>query len=255
MKIILHLDKSLEENASLYYDKAKKCKKKIEGAKKALDNSLRKLKKLEKNKPEEIITKVKETVKREWYEKFRWFHSSEGFLVVCGKDATSNDIVIKKHMDKEDIVFHTSMPGSPFCIIKTEGKPVTEKTLNETAQQTASYSKAWKLGIAAAEVFHVKPDQVTKTALSGEYIAKGAFMIYGKKNLMTAKLEIAIGNKDGKIIGGPVEAIKAQTKDYVRVTQGKGKTSDIAKKIKKKIGGDLDEIVRFLPAGGCEIKK
>lgn len=254
MKVKLYLDKSIEENASIYYDEAKKYKKKIEGAKSALENSLKKLEKLEKKKPEPKQIDVKGTVKREWYEKFRWFHSSEGFLVVCGRDATSNEIVIKKHTDKDDVVFHTSMPGSPFCVIKTQGKEPTDITLNETAQQTASYSKAWKLGIAAAEVFHVKPDQVSKEALSGEYIAKGAFMIYGKKNIMTAKLEIAIGSKDGQIIGGPVDAIKSQTKKYVVVTQGKDKSSDIAKQIKKRIGGDLDEIIRFLPAGGCSLQ-
>ncbi|MBW3004164.1 DUF814 domain-containing protein, partial [Candidatus Woesearchaeota archaeon] len=162
MKITLHLDKSLEENASIYYDKAKKYKKKIQGAKEALEKTEQKLKKLEKKKPEPKNLETKGTIKREWYEKFRWFNSSENFLVICGRDATSNEIVIKKHTDKDDIVFHTSMPGSPFCVIKTKGKTPTERTLEEAAQQTASYSKAWKLGIAAAEVFHVKPDQVSK---------------------------------------------------------------------------------------------
>jgi len=28
---------------------------------------------------------------RQWYEKFRWFTSSEGFLVVAGKDTVSNE--------------------------------------------------------------------------------------------------------------------------------------------------------------------
>lgn len=254
MKITLHIDKSLEENASIYYDKAKKFKKKIEGAKAALEKTEHKLKKLEKKKPEVKQLEVKAPVKREWYEKFRWFHSSEGFLVICGKDATSNDIVVKKHMDNEDIVFHTSMPGSPFCIIKTEGKKPAEPTLNQAAQQTASYSKAWKLGLAAVETFHITPEQVSKTAMSGEYMAKGSFMVYGKKNFITSRLEIAIGNKDGKVIGGPVEAIKSQTDKYVIIVQGKTKSSDLAKNIQKKIGGDLDEIIRFLPAGGGEIK-
>ena len=29
---------------------------------------------------------------KEWYEKFRWFYSSEGFLCIGGRDSTTNDI-------------------------------------------------------------------------------------------------------------------------------------------------------------------
>ena len=52
-------------------------------------------------KPAEIIealakTKV-EMENRQWYEKFRWFTSSEGFLVVAGKDTVSNEVLIKKY--------------------------------------------------------------------------------------------------------------------------------------------------------------
>jgi hypothetical protein len=39
------------------------------------------------------------------------------------------------------------------------------------------------------------------------------------------------------------------------LVQGKKKKSDIAKKIQKEIGGDLDEIISALPAGEFEIKK
>ena len=62
------------------------------------------------------------------------------------------------------------MAGSPFFVIKTKGVKVEEATLNETAQATASYSRAWKAGIAAAEVFFVNPEQVSKKAKPGEFI-------------------------------------------------------------------------------------
>ena len=42
-EIKLHIEKSLEENASIYFDQAKKFKKKSEGAKEALEKSLAKL--------------------------------------------------------------------------------------------------------------------------------------------------------------------------------------------------------------------
>ena len=80
-------------------------------------------------------------------------------------------------------------------------------------------------------------------------------MIYGKTNYIENKINLAVGIKDDKIMGGPLEAIKKNCEEFVEIKQGRKKTSDIAKFIKKRIGGDLDEIIRNLPAGGCEIKK
>lgn len=253
MRVEIHLEKSVEENASVYYEEAKKIRQKIEGASQTLETTKKKIKTLEKQKPEPK-KEQKEARKKHWFEKFRWFNSSEGFLVICGRDATSNELIVKKHMDINDIVLHTEAPGSPFCIIKAGNKVPTEKTINEAAVETASYSKAWKLGVSYTEVFHVKPEQVSKQAESGEYLQKGSFMIRGKKNIIKTKLEIAIGNKDDQIISGPVDAIKSQTDKYVTIIQGREKASDLAKTIKKKIGGDLDEILFFIPAGGGKIK-
>jgi len=256
MLIKLDVTKSLEKNAEDYFEKSKKARRKLEGAKEALGRSLEKLEKIKEEKSvEEKKTKEKIERKKAWYEKFRWFFSSEGFLCIGGRDATSNEIVIKKHTDKDDIVFHSEMAGSPFFVVKAEGGKVGEKTLEEVAIATASYSRAWKAGISVADVFHVSPEQVSKEARPGEYIAKGAFMIYGKKSLLSAALRLAIGLKDGVIIGGPVSAIKESTTNYVEIIQGNEKASDTAKKIRKKLkGGDLDEIIRMLPAGGCKIK-
>ncbi len=258
-RVVLDMDKSIEENASDYFDKAKKIKKKIEGAKEALAKSLEKFDKLEKKQQKldkEEIKEEKIERKKEWYEKFRWFYSSEGFLCIGGRDATTNEIIVKKHMDKDDVVFHTDMAGSPFFIVKTEGKKVGKATLEEVAQATAAYSRAWKVGLTTTDVFHVKPEQVSKEAESGEYMAKGSFMIRGKTTYIHPDIKIAVGIKDGQIIGGPVTAIGKNSDKFVVVVQGKDKASDVAKKIKKELdGGDLDEIIRFLPAGGARLQR
>ncbi len=252
--ITLYLDKTVEQNAAVYYEKAKKIKRKLEGAKAALNLSLKKLEKLEKQKEKETKTIAKqEERKKEWYEKFRWFISSDGFLVIGGRDATSNEIVIKKHTDSNDLVLHTDLAGSPFFVIKSQGKEISKKTIEETAQATATYSKAWKLGLSYLEVFYVKPDQVSKKTKAGEYMGKGAFMIYGETKYLRPNIGLAIGIKDNMIIGGPPDAIRSQTDKFVIIEQGKEKASDIAKKIKAKFGGDIDEIIRFLPSGGYQI--
>ena len=176
-------------------------------------------------------------------------------MCIGGKDATSNELVIKKHTDKEDLVFHTDMAGSPFFVIKN-GQQAGEETIKEASQAVAVHSRAWKLGHTTADVFYVKPEQVSKEANPGEYMGKGSFMIRGKTNYLYPKLEYALGLVGEEIIGGPIKAVETKTKNFVRIIQGKESKSNLAKKIKHKLkGGDLDEIIRFLPAGGGEIKK
>jgi len=252
MKIKIDINKSVEKNAAIYFDKSKKAKKKLEGAKEALERSKKKLAKLKKEKPKQEKKQKKET-KKEWYEKFRWFISSEQFLCIGGRDATTNEIIIKKYAEENDLVFHTDIAGSPFFIIKTENKKPTEKTINETAIATAGFSRAWKMGIASADVFYVKPEQVTKKAKAGEYLQKGAFMIYGKKNYLKPAIKFAVGKINDKIMAGPINAIKKNCEKFIEIEQGNEKASSVAKKIQKKIGGEIDDIIRVLPAGGCKI--
>ena len=259
MQIEIELTKSVNQNAGRYFDLAKKAKKKLEGARKALAESKQKLEKVQKEEDkfwqEEEQKQAKKERKREWYEKFHWFISSEGFLCIGGKDATSNELVIKKHTEKEDLVLHTDMAGSPFFVIKN-GKEAGEETIKETAQAVAVYSRAWKLGHTSADVFYVKPEQVSKEAKAGEHLAKGSFMIYGKTTYLHPKLEYAIGLVGEQIIGGPVAAVKKKTDNYLIVVSGREKKSTLAKKMKAKLkGGDLDDIIKFLPAGGGEIQK
>lgn len=259
MEIEICLDKSVEQNAEVYFEKSKKAKKKLKGAGKALMVSRKKLEKLEKEKEKELekiekkAQQEKTARKKEWYEKFHWFVSSEGFLCIGGKDATSNEMVIKKQTEENDLVLHTDMAGSPFFVIK-DGQKASEETIKEAAQATASYSKAWKLGLSVLDVFYVKPEQVSKEAQPGEYMSKGSFMVRGKTKYLRPRLEIGIGIKGGIVVGGGVGAIKKNADQFVVVVPGKLKKSDIAKKIQKKIGGDLDEIIKFLPTGGCSLR-
>ncbi|MBU1976138.1 MAG: DUF814 domain-containing protein [Nanoarchaeota archaeon] len=253
MKISLFINKSVEENASNYFEQAKKARKKLKGAKKALEISQKK-----KASQKEVVVNTperKKIVKKEWFEKFRWFVSSEGFLIIGGRDATTNEIVIKKYTDKEDLVLHTQMAGSPFVIIKAEGKKIDDKTLDEAAVFTGSVSAAWKNGMSSSLVEYVKPDQVTKEANAGEFLPKGAFMIRGKTQHKTVPLAYGVGIYKDKIMGGPITAIEKNCESFVEIVQGAEKPSDIAKKIKSKIGGELDEIIRALPSGGCVLKK
>jgi len=261
-EIILDLNKTVEKNAETYYDAAKKAKRKYQGAEKTFEEFQAKLEKMqkEKEKAAEKLEKEKKELKPKteklWYQKFRWFTTSSGLMAIGGRDATSNDIIIKKHAEAGDLVFHTDMAGSPFFVIKAEGKEIDAASIEEAATATASYSRAWKANMSTTEVFYVKPEQVTKEAKAGEYLQKGSFVIKGKVTYMHPNLKIAIGvTEDGKLMAGPESAIKKNCKDYVVIVQGNEKASDAAKKIRKQIGGELDDIIRVLPAGGVKIGK
>ena len=258
--LLLDLTKNIDENAAVYFEKAKKIRKKIEGAEKALGENLKKLREFESKKEKIFSEKSREKElkerKPEWYEKFRWFVSSEGFLVVGGRDATSNEIVVKKHTDANDLVFHTDMAGSPFFVVKSQGRQISEKTKEEAADATCTFSRAWKLGLHTSSVFYVAPEQVSKKTKSGEYMGKGAFMIYGKTTYIGNKINLAIGiNKSQQIMSGPIDSIKKNCEKCVVLEQGSEKSSAAAKQIRHKIGGLIDEIIRALPSGEFRVKK
>ncbi|RLG15385.1 MAG: hypothetical protein DRN71_01520 [Candidatus Nanohalarchaeota archaeon] len=230
-EIKINTTQTLAENADNYYKKAKKTKQKQASASEALKETGEKMKEA-KEVPIKKIVIEKKTEPSKWYHKFRWFISVQGFLVVAGKDATSNEVLIKKHTDADDVVFHADITGSPFVVVKTEKEMLDKSTLNEAAQFTGIYSRAWKAKVGTAEVYYVAPEQVSKKAPSGEYITKGAFMIYGKKNIMKTELRLGIGFKDKEIITGPEKSIMLCTKKYILVEPGDERSSVLAKKIK-----------------------
>jgi predicted ribosome quality control (RQC) complex YloA/Tae2 family protein len=270
----LNLRHSIQDNANRYYSRSKKAEKKLRGAEKTLQETRAKIEELEKKvklaeKTQRPLVKRR---KKEWFEKFRWFHSSDGLLVIGGRDATTNEIIIKKHMEPHDVVFHAEILGAPFVLIKTEGKTSPEQTIKEAAQQAASYSRAWREMLTTLNVYRVSPDQVSKAPPSGQFLKKGSFMIRGKKHFIRGvPLRVAIGVKIGedeiKVVGGPVDAITHQTDAYVEIVPGDLKSSQLAKQIRHQLstkvsedlkrsitGIPLEEFQRFIPSGRGKTK-
>jgi len=247
LRFNVNLRRSLFENAAQYYEHGKKTKQKAVGALTALEESRRKLAEIERKiqaaevvqraKPEELMKQMAKlkVESKEWFEKFRWFISSDGLLVVAGKDAVSNEVLVKKHVEKDDPVFHADVTGAPFVVIKAEGKPPSEQTLREASEFAAAFSRAWREGLASADVYWVKPDQLKKTGPSGEYVAHGAFAIVGKRNWMrSVPLQTAIGiveNREKRFMGGPVDAVKAKATVYVTLVPGEVMGKEILKQV------------------------
>ena len=288
-EVYIDLRKSFGENANLIYSKGKKAEKKLQGTVKAITDTKKKIENLtlEKGSIEMGIDFLIRKPKKKWYEKFRWFNSSDGFLIIGGRDATSNEIIFKKYLNSNDLIFHTNFPGSPLVVIKNPNNQViTLEAINEAATFVASYSRAWKEGWGVVDVFYVEPTQITKTPPSGEYLQKGSFIISGKKNLIkNVKTELTIGlkfielddrsNEDRqilfpKIICGPEIAIKNQTDHFITIIPSKSSsltTGKLAKEIKayflrnvdKKLKKwvellSIDDILLVLPSGSSTIK-
>lgn len=239
----LDLRRDLFVNAARFYERGKRARRKLEGAKAALEESRKKLEDveakigeaevLERVKPVEAIKELarRKVKRKEWFEKFRWFVSSDGFLVVAGKDAVSNEVLIKKYTEASDVVFHADVVGAPFVVVKTGGKEPSEQCLREASEFAAAFSRGWREGFASVDAFWVRPEQLSKGGRSGEYVGRGAFIVRGRRNwIRGVLLRIAIGVvvEDGEVrfVGGPVNSVKAKTNVCMVVVPG-----DLASKV------------------------
>ena len=253
LQFSITLRHSLFDNASEYYERGKKARQKSAGALAALEDSKKRLAKIDRElreaeelkslKPAEIIEALSkrklERENKEWFEKFRWFTSSDGFLVVAGKDTVSNEVLIKKYTKQEDVVFHAEISGAPFVVVKSEGKTISEQTLREAGEFAASFSRAWRENAGSVDVYWVKLDQLSKSGPSGESVPHGAFAVVGKRNwTRSVPLKLAIGiivNEETCYVGGPVDAVKAKTKTYVILVPGDMQGKELLKQILKSL--------------------
>jgi predicted ribosome quality control (RQC) complex YloA/Tae2 family protein len=256
MEVEIDLTKTIEENATSYYNKSKEARKTIVGLHKAMQAAI---KKKVDSEQKVVVPKIERAQK--WFEKYRWFFSSDGFLVVGGKDAKSNEAIVKKRMKDIDIYFHAEVYGAPHCFIQSQGKTVPEITMKEAAVFAVTFSKAWEQNRAQADAYSVRPEQVSKSAMAGEHLATGAFMIYGERNwFKKTPLSCAIGyfDKEKILMSGPLSAIKKHCSFFVELKQGlveKNKASMKLKKIFEEKGHIFpqDYFLSLIPNGGFEL--
>ena len=270
------MQQSLAKASSMLFERAKEMERgntSIEEARAKIIAQIEKLRSETAAIHKRVI--VKEQVSREWYERYRWFITTDGLLVIGGRDASSNSALIRKHLTEHDIVFHAEVHGSPFLIIKNAAAFATTKegtidsSLHQVAQATISFSRAWKDGLSSADAYWVLPPQVKRGAPTGQFLPKGSFVIEGKRNyLKGVELRLAIGimylNNRETLLCGPEEAIKKYSIFYGVLLQGGMDPMNAAKRVKSefiKIANEntkiaesikhmsLDEFVRALPTG------
>jgi len=287
--------KSARENAGNFFEAAKQARRKREAAKNSMKKMEAELGTAAREKPKEkkiahgngvsggaenrgFSCMMRKRKEQKYYEKFRWFFTKDGFLVIGGKDASQNEMIFKKHIEKGDVVLHAEIHGAPLTVVKSEGKKISESAIKEAAEFAAAYSSAWKRRLGSADVYWINPEQVSKTPPSGTSLAKGAFMIYGRKNYVrnnSMKIAIGInfgldaeGNKFAYPVCGTVQGISAHAKYFVFIIPGAKPHGELAKQIKARIVAKTspedkpfaeailaDDFGRFLPAGNGDVAK
>ena len=237
--IKLDITSDVTDNANFLYEKSKKLSSKIDGVKNAIKETQEKIEKIKQSretteKMEEQEFEKVEKRKKKWYERFHWFFTSENKLVIAGRDANQNEILIKKYLETNDIVLHGDVHGSPFAIIK-EGRESTDKEKQEAAIFTLCHSKSWQ-NKRIENVYWVNPEQVSKDAPSGEYIGRGGFMIYGKKNYIKdieLRMGVGIQTEPLGVVSGPVDNLRKKVKHYAVLIPGDKSKDEISKRIKE----------------------
>ena len=269
-KIKINTDSPLQSIASVLFNQAKKQSGAINSIQAIKEKTEKKLAKFQnQTEAERNLVVVSEIRKKNWYERYRWFMTSDGYLTIGGRDAASNSAVIRKHLVKNDKVFHGDIFGSPFFILKdSENAPDT--TMNEIAHATVCFSRAWREGLYGVSAYWVHPEQIKKSAPSGEFLPKGSFTIEGQRNFIKSEtLKLAVGimrleDNDYVLTCGPPEPIKKNSICYAIIEPNGSEMAENAKKIRleflklfeditRKI--NIDEFVRALPAGKSQIKE
>jgi predicted ribosome quality control (RQC) complex YloA/Tae2 family protein len=288
----------VEKNADRLYTEAKRIEEKKEGALSAIEDTREELAAAKRRREawerddgdeedegdEEAAREVdwlarsSIPVRQEdhWYERFRWFHTSDGFLVVGGRNADQNEELVKKYMSGHDLFFHAQAHGGPVTVLKTTGPSepardvdVPESSRREAAGFAVSYSSVWKDGRGAGDAYLVGPDQVSKTPESGEYLEKGGFAIRGDRTYFRdVPAQVAVGVQcegETRVVGGPPSAVEPRVATSVRLEPGRYAQNDAAKLVYRQFRerfadqsfvrkvASADRIQEFLPPGGSDL--
>lgn len=195
-----------------------------------------------------------------WFSRFLWIETSGGFLAIGGRDASQNELLVRRYLGPRDIFMHADILGASAFVILTQGRLVPEEDLREVACLAASYSKAWKAGLSSVDVFWVWGEQVKLSAPPGEYLPKGSFMVYGQKNFIkNVELSLSLGvayiGEYFDLVLGPLNLVESISVASVTVVPGDISVDAAAKEIREHFlrrcpdvrGLAVNDVAKLLP--------
>ncbi len=258
-EIVLDYTKSIDANASDLYAIGKDEAQRAANAEAALKESEEEMAKREADftKKKTLAAGRAKPTKRFWFESYKWFITSEGRLVLAGRDVKSNDAVVKKHMKEKDLYAHADIHGAPSIVVK-EGLQATPDEMREACWFALAHSKAWTAGSPEGGAFWTYPDQVSKTPDAGQFVPRGAFIIRGKRNWeYHIPLEMGIGEIDyqgsRKVMCAPTPVIEKACQRYVIIKPSKEKSPHLNGEIAKLFSVPEEEISSIVPPGPASI--
>ena len=262
LELALDVRKGARETAARFFTESKEAAGKAKRTVEQLEESRKTIERLEREglPGERASTEARKRRREQWFEKYRWFISSDGNTVVGGRDASTNDRVVKRHLGEQDVYAHADFHGAPSVVVKRSPgqSEIPERTLREACQFALSTSKAWAAGIASGSAYWVRPDQVSKTPESGEYLPRGGFIIRGRKNtyndleLRLALGRIALGG-ERVLMCGPESSARALSEKYVLLQPGEDEHKVVARRAAAELGCEIEELMRLLPPGKCQL--
>ncbi|KAG0153377.1 Fibronectin-binding A, N-terminal [Penicillium digitatum] len=187
-------------NASQYYDQKKQASEKEQ---RTTQSSTKALKSHEKK----VTTELKRGLKKEkqvlrqartpfWFEKFVFFISSEGYLVIGARDAMQSELLYRRYLSKGDIFVHADLEGATPIVVKNRAgsadAPISPSTLSQAGNLCVATSTAWD-SKAVMSAWWAHAHQVSKIAENGSGIMPtGVFQIKGEKNFL-APSQLVLG--------------------------------------------------------------
>ncbi len=227
-----------------------------------LEEEIKKI--LAERERDKVVRMIRSLMRQEWYERYHWLITSEGLLAIGGMNADQNEKIVRKYLRENDIFIHANIQGGSAVILLVD-REYSEKSIQEAATLAACYSRAWTAGYGAIDVFYAKGSQVSKSPPPGEYLGKGAFMIYGERGwIRNVPLLLGIGveileHDVPRIIVGPPELVSKRAASWSVLAPGDRDRREIADRLKTiwlKSGSvraeaieaiDLEELVKRIP--------
>ncbi|MBX4212255.1 NFACT RNA binding domain-containing protein [Candidatus Pacearchaeota archaeon] len=187
------------------------------------------------------------------YQKYRWFYTSHGNLVIGGKSAMQNDELLSRaqSLKKDFIVMHTQDPGSPFSIILAPVAKVSQEEYEECAIFTGCFSRAWRAGNKTASIHIFKLSQLAKDSK----MKSGTWGVIGPIKKTTVDLRLILTNQKGVLRAVPDITLKDKKAGLLVLSPGKISKQDMPLKIELELDTPYsqEEVLSALPTGGFRI--
>lgn len=256
-KLLLRKGSSIYGELGKFYDEAKTIRKAVEKLRQEIRDLDEKIATGEKLVEPHPSTKIVLKKIGGGTKPFREFTTSGGFRVLMGKDARTNEQLLKKNLEKNDVVVHAEVKGSPAAVVKN-GVSASAADLEEAAQMTACYSRAWRENFSNISVYWVNAEQVSFSPPSGQYLPKGSFMVYGRKNFIVSELRLAVAElQEGLKIVPYLTAARA-CKRFVEIRPGDTPAIEAGRKILEILKLDMNSemvgiVSSMIPYGKCTV--